>query len=256
MNVCVDLNSDIGEGFGAYKMGLDDEIMDNVTSVNIACGWHAGDPVIMENTIKIAKQKNVNIGAHPSYPDLMGFGRRNLNITEAEARVYMLYQLGALSGISKACGKKIQHIKLHGAFYNTASNDKKLANSILKAVEDYDPNIILMALSGSYIATEGKRRGLKIAQEVFADRGYNDDLSLVNRALKGAFIEDEDEAVSRVIKMIKQNSLTCANGKEVQIQADSICVHGDNEKAILFTQKIKNALTQSGIKVQALDKFI
>lgn len=256
MKYYVDLNSDIGEGFGSYKMGLDEEIMKCVTSVNVACGWHAGDPLIMDKTVKFAKENLVEIGAHPGYPDLLGFGRRKMDITPEEARAYMLYQLGALDAFAKANGMKIQHMKLHGGFYNSAAVDKKLADAVLDGIEQYNKDIIVMILSGSYMAQEAKRRGLKVAEEVFADRGYNLDGTLVNRKLEGAFVKDPEEAIARVIKMVKTKKVTAVNGEEIDINADSICVHGDNPKAIEFVNKIRKALIENGIEVVSLKKFI
>jgi len=241
MKFFVDLNSDIGEGYGAYKLGMDEEIMKCVTSVNCACGWHAGDPLIMDKTIKIAKENNVAVGAHPGYPDLLGFGRRKMIVTPAEARAYMLYQLGALNAFAKANGTKLQHMKLHGAFYNMAAVEKDLADA---------------ALDGSYMAKEAKRRGLKVAEEVFADRGYNSDGTLVNRSLPGAFVKDPDEAIARVIKMVKTKKVTAVNGEEIDIAADSICVHGDNPKAIEFVDRIRKSLITDGIEVKSLYEFI
>lgn len=256
MSYYVDLNSDIGEGYGAYKLGLDDEIINYVTSINLACGWHAGDPLIMDKTVKLAAKEGVMVGAHPGYPDLLGFGRRALDITPEEARCYMLYQTGALMAFAKANGIKLQHMKLHGGFYNKACNDEKLANAVLDGIEELDKDIIIMCLSGSYMAKEAKRRNLKVAEEVFADRGYNADGTLVNRSLPGAFIKDSKEALPRVIKMIKEGRVTTADGQEIEIKADSICVHGDNPKAIEFVREIKEGLIEAGIEVVAIDKFI
>ncbi|RVU55589.1 LamB/YcsF family protein [Anaerosphaera multitolerans] len=256
MTFYVDLNSDIGEGFGAYTMGMDEEIIKHVTSINLACGWHAGDPLIMDKTVKMAKEYGVMVGAHPGYPDLMGFGRRNLDITPDEARCYMLYQTGALMAFTKAHGIKLQHMKMHGGFYNKACVDEKLANAVLDGMEALDKDVILMVLSGSYIAKEGKRRGLRISEEVFADRGYNPDGTLVNRSLPGAFVKDPKEAIPRVIKMIKEGKVVAANGEEMDIKADSICVHGDNPKAIEFVKEIKEGLLEAGIEIAPIDKFI
>ena len=256
MKFCVDLNSDIGEGFGAYKLGLDDEIMRQVTSINLACGWHAGDPLIMNATVKLAKELNVAVGAHPGYPDLLGFGRRKMVITPEEAKNYMLYQVGALSAFAKVHGVTLQHMKLHGGFYNDTANNKELADAVLDGIEAYDKDLIVMILSGSYMAQEAKRRGLRVAEEVFADRGYNADGSLVNRKLPGAFVKDPDAAIARVIKMVKEKKVTAVSGEEISINADSICVHGDNPKAIEFTARIKQALIDAGIEVQPLVKWI
>ena len=256
MKFYVDLNSDIGEGYGAYKLGMDEEIMKCVTSVNCACDLNAGDPLIMDKTIKIAKENNVAVGAHPGFPDLLGFGRRKMVISPEEARAYMLYQLGALDAFTKANGVKLQHMKLHGAFYNMAAVEKNLADAVLDGIEEFNKDIIVMTLSGSYMAKEAKRRGLKVAEEVFADRGYNADGTLVNRTLPGAFVKDPDEAIARVIKMVKTKKVTAVNGEEIDIAADSICVHGDNPKAIEFVERIRKALIENSIEVKSLHEFI
>ena len=256
MKFYVDLNSDIGEGYGAYKLGMDEEIMRCVTSVNCACAWHAGDPLIMDKTIKIAKENNVAVGAHPGFPDLLGFGRRKMVISPEEARAYMLYQLGALDAFAKANGVKLQHMKLHGAFYNMAAVEKNLADAVLDGIEEFNKDIIVMTVSGSYMAKEAKRRGWKVAEEGFADRGDNADGTLVNRTLPGAFVKDPDEAIARVIKMVKTKKVTAVNGEEIDIAADSICVHGDNPKAIEFVERIRKALIENGIEVKSLHEFI
>lgn len=256
MKGIVDLNSDIGESFGTYVLGMDEEVIKYVSSVNIACGWHAGDPLIMENTIKLAKENGVAIGAHPGYPDLLGFGRRNMDLTPKEARAYMIYQLGALSGFAAAHGLKVQHIKLHGAFYNTASVKPELAEEVINGILDVDKDIILLALSGSYIAKRAQEKGLRVAQEVFADRAYNADGTLVSRRLPGAVIHDHEEAISRVKKMILEGKVTTIDGKEIDITADSICVHGDNPEAVNFVKKIRESLLAEGIQIKNLNEFI
>lgn len=256
MNGIVDLNSDIGESFGSYNLGMDEEVIKYVTSVNIACGWHAGDPLIMEHTVREAINNNVAIGAHPGYPDLMGFGRRNMDISPKEARAYMIYQLGALSAFVKANGGKVQHMKLHGAFYNTASVKEEIAEAIIKGVLDVDKDIILLALSGSYIAKLAQERGLRVAQEVFADRGYNDDGTLVNRRLPDAFIHDKEEAFRRIKDMVLEGKVTTISGKKVSIIADSVCVHGDNPMAVDFVRYIRESLIKDGIQIKSLSEFI
>lgn len=256
MKGVVDLNSDIGEGFGAYVMGLDEEVIKHVTSVNLACGWHAGDPLIMEKTVKEAIKNNVAVGAHPGYPDLMGFGRRNLDVSPSEARAYMIYQLGALSAFAAANGEKIQHIKLHGAFYNTACVKPELAEEVISGILDVDKDIILLALSGSYIAKRAKERGLRVAQEVFADRAYNSDGTLVSRKLPGAVIHDKDVAIQRIKKMVLEGKVIAADGNEIEIVADSICVHGDNPEAVEFVRVIRENLIAEGIEVKSLREFL
>lgn len=252
----VDLNSDLGEGFGIYKMGMDEEILKYVSSANIACGFHAGDPCVMDKTLNLAKQSGVSIGAHPSFPDLLGFGRRNMQISFEEAKNYALYQLGALFAFAKTKGMRVQHFKAHGALYNMAAVDENLALALCEAVAQFDENIIFMGLSNSAMGEAAKKKGLKYASEVFADRAYNDDGTLVSRRLKGAVITDENIAISRVIKMIKEGKVTSVNGKEISLKAHSICVHGDGVKALEFVQKIKKNLAKEQIKIKALNEFI
>lgn len=252
MAYTIDLNSDLGESFGAYTMGLDNEVLKHVTSANIACGYHAGDPLVMNTTVKLAKEHDVAIGAHPGYPDLMGFGRRKMAVTPEEASAYMLYQVGALEAFAKAHGLTLQHMKLHGAFYNTACVDPKLANAIIDSIEAWNPDVYLMVLSGSYIAKEAKRRGLRVIEEVFADRGYTDEGTLVPRSEPGAFVNDPEEAVTRIIRMIKEGTVTSNTGKVIPITADSVCVHGDNPEAVAFAKAIREGLESEGIIVRHL----
>ncbi len=257
MTEIIDLNSDLGESFGAYTMGMDSEVMKYVTSSNIACGWHAGDPLIMDARIKEAVKNNVAVGAHPGYPDLIGFGRRNIDITPAEARAYMLYQVGALRAFAEANNIKLQHIKLHGAFYNTACVKPQLADAIVDAIaETFGKNIILLALSGSYILKRGEEKGLRIAHEVFADRAYNTDGTLVSRKLPGSMINDKDLAIQRIKRMVKEGKVTAIDGTDIHIKSDSICVHGDNPEAISFVKTIKENLQADGIEVKSLANFI
>ena len=256
MAYCVDLNSDLGEAFGVYKLGLDEEILNYVTSINLACGWHAGDPLIMDKTVKLAKKAGVSVGAHPGYPDLLGFGRRQMATTPEEAKAYLLYQTGALMAFTQANGLKLQHIKLHGAFYNQACADEKLAEAVIEAVESLDPDLILLVLSGSTLAKAAKNRGLRVAEEVFADRGYNADGSLVYRSLPDAFITDPKEAIPRVIRMVKEGKVRAVNGENIEIKADSICVHGDNPRAVDFASGLRTGLQQEGIELLSLREFI
>ena len=252
----VDLNSDLGESFGAYTIGLDSEVLKYVTSANVACGWHAGDPLIMDKTVKLAVENGVAVGAHPGYPDLMAFGRRNMDITPNEAKNYMLYQLGALSAFAKFHGTKIQHMKLHGAFYNTACVKKELADAIVEAMLEVDKDIIIMALSGSCLLQIAEERGLKVAHEVFADRAYNADGTLVNRRLPGAMIHDKNLAIQRIKRMILEGKVTAIDGTDIDIKADSICVHGDNPEAVSFVKLIRESLEAEGIEVKNIGSFI
>lgn len=245
----VDLNSDLGESFGRYTLGMDDRIIPLISSANVACGYHASDPVVMMETIRRVKAAGGQIGAHPGFPDLMGFGRRNMSLSFDEAKAYTLYQISALSGMCQAQGMRLQHVKPHGALYNMAAKDYQLSLAICEAVKEFDSEIIVMGLSGSETIRAAKACGLSTAMEVFADRGYEEDGSLVNRSKEGAFIHDEQEAICRVIGMIKDKKVKAVTGKEISIQADSVCVHGDGEKALLFVEKIRAALIEAGVQI-------
>lgn len=250
MSYYIDLNSDLGESFGAYTMGMDEEVLQYVTSANIACGWHAGDPMVMKRTVELCQQKGVAIGAHPGYPDLMGFGRRNITVQPEEAKAYMIYQVGALQAFCDVHGLSLQHMKLHGAFYNTACATPALADAILDGLEAINPSLAAMVLSGSYIAKEAQKRGIPVIQEVFADRGYTDEGMLVPRTEQGAFIHDPKEAVERVLMMIKEGRVLSNTGKSISIQADSVCVHGDNPQAIEFVKVLREGLLQEGVIIR------
>ena len=248
----VDLNSDIGESFGRYTLGMDSQIIPLISSCNIACGYHAGDPDVMNKTVKLAKEAGIAIGAHPGYPDLMGFGRRNLVVSPQEAADYITYQLGALYGFAKSNGMKIQHVKPHGAFYNMAGKDYNLALAIAKAIQAFDPEIICLALAGSESVKAAKDIGLPVAQEVFADRAYMPDGSLVPRSRPDAMITDENEAIERVVRMVKEHRVTAVNGEDIEIIPDSICVHGDNAKALAFVSNIRTRLEAEGVTIAPL----
>ena len=252
----VDLNSDLGESFGRYTLGMDDKIIPLITSANVACGYHASDPVVMEKTIALAKEAGIRVGAHPGFPDLMGFGRRNMNVSPAEAKAYTLYQLGALDGFCRAAGVKLQHVKPHGAFYNMAAKDYKLSVAICEAIKNFDKDLIVLALSGGELAKAAKAMGLRTALEVFADRGYEEDGTLVDRRKEGAMITDEQEAIDRVIRMVKEKKVTAVTGRDISIQADSVCVHGDGVKALAFVEKIRAALQKEEIQICSLDEIV
>ncbi len=250
----VDLNTDLGESFGRYTLGMDGRILPVISSANIACGFHASDPVVMEKTVLLAKQAGAAVGAHPGYPDLMGFGRRNMAVSPAEARAYILYQLGALDAFLRPLGMKMQHVKPHGAFYNMAAVDYTLAKAVCEAVRDFDPGLVLLGLSGSKLIRAAEDTGLEACSEVFADRAYGEDGTLVPRNRPGAVITDEQEAIRRVVRMVTEGKVTAVTGKDVSIRADSVCVHGDGEKAVLFAQSIRKALEENGIRVSPMKK--
>lgn len=252
----VDMNSDLGESFGRYTIGSDDKIIPLITSANVACGYHASDPLVMDKTLAMAKDAGIRVGAHPGFPDLMGFGRRNLSVTPAEAKAYTLYQLGALDAFCRVHHLKMQHVKPHGALYNMAAKDYELSKAICEAVKEFDENLIVLALSGGELAHAAKDMGLRTALEVFADRAYEEDGSLVNRRKEGAMVTDEDVAIARVVRMIKEKKVTAITGKDIPIQADSVCVHGDGAKALAFVEKIRKTLTEEGVQICSLDEIV
>lgn len=247
----IDLNCDLGESFGRYTLGMDEEVLPFISSANIACGYHASDPVIMEKTVLLAKVNGVHIGAHTGFPDLLGFGRRNMNLSMQEARTYTMYQIGALEGFCRAAGVQLSHVKPHGAFYNMAAKDYELSCAICEGIASIDSNIVLLGLSNSQMEKAAKHVGITFKQEVFADRAYEEDGSLVARSKPGAVIEEEEAAISRVVTMVKKGKVTAINGKEIEIKADSVCVHGDGAKALAFVKMIRSVLQEEGIEVKA-----
>lgn len=252
----IDLNCDLGESYGAYTLGRDSEVIKYVTSANIACGFHASDPVTMDKTVRLAAAAGVAVGAHPGYPDLMGFGRRNLAATPAEVRAYVKYQVGALAAFAASEGQTIAHVKPHGAMYNMAAKDASLARAIAEAVQECAPGAVLLALSGSEMIRAAEEIGLPCAAEVFADRAYMPDGTLVPRSRPDAMIRDENEAIARVVRMAKEGVVRAVDGTDVKIKADSVCVHGDGDAALLFVQKIRSALAEAGVEVAPIREVL
>ena len=252
----VDLNCDMGESFGAYKLGYDEDILDFVTSANIACGFHAGDPVTMRRTVQLALQKNVGIGAHPGLPDLVGFGRRVIDISPQDAYDLVIYQIGALYGFVKAEGGKLQHVKPHGALYNMAAQNLSLSEAIAEAVYKMDPELILFGLAGSELINAGKKIGLHCASEVFSDRTYQQDGALTSRGNPDALVTDHTVAVNQVLRMVKEGKVHSLQGVDISIDADTICIHGDGENALSYAQYLSSALKAANIKVAKISDFI
>lgn len=252
----IDLNSDLGESFGAYTLGMDEKLMEYITSANVACGWHAGDPLVMQKTIRAAAKNGVAVGAHPGYPDLMGFGRREIKITPEEAYTYVLYQLGALDAFARTEGVKIQHVKPHGALYNQACKDEKLASAICRAAQAFDRELIVLAPYNSAFRTAAETIGQPFAGEFFADRAYLPDGSLVPRSQPGAVIHDADEACRRVLQMAREGTVTCLDGTELTMRCVSVCVHGDNAEALSTVKKIRGALEDDGVLLRAMKELI
>ncbi len=249
----IDLNCDMGESYGVWQMGQDAQVLQHVTSANIACGMHAGDPLTMQRTVVAAVAHGVAIGAHPSLPDLQGFGRRVMAITANEAYALTLYQIGALSAFAQAAGSRLHHVKPHGALYNMAARDAALAQAIAQAVRDADAALILVGLAGSVLPAAGAALGLKVGHEAFSDRRYEADGSLTPRSEKDAVIHDIDAAVAQALAIVTQGNVKTRDGKTLSLHADTICVHGDRADAAKFAERLRAALDATGVRVAALD---
>ena len=246
----IDLNCDMGESFGAWKMGNDAEIMNYVSSINVACGFHAGDASTIRETVQLASQNGVAIGAHPSFPDLQGFGRRTMSLSVQEIFDLTLYQVAAVDGICRAFGITLNHVKPHGALYNLAATDSKVAAAICAAVKQFNPDLVFYGLAGSCLISEGRRVGLKTASEVFADRTYQPDGTLTPRSKPNALIETTDDSLKQVLQMIFEKTVTAANGERVPLSAETVCIHGDGAQAVAFARAINERLRQEGIRIE------
>ena len=244
----IDLNCDMGESYGAWKMGADAEVMPHISSANIACGFHGGDPATIRKTVKLAVDHGVAIGAHPSLPDIMGFGRRVMRISPQEMYDLVVYQAGAVEAFARAAGSKLHHIKCHGALYNMAANDEGLSEAMVRAAKDL--GVMLYVLSNSKNYEVARKAGIRVAGEVFADRGYSDDGTLFPRGQPGAMIEDPAKAVAQALGMV-EGYVVSVNGKRVDVKAETICIHGDQPGAALFAHELRNAFKQKGISVAA-----
>lgn len=247
----IDLNSDIGESFGAWSMGDDVGVLAHVTSANIACGFHAGDADTMRRTVELALQHGVAIGAHVSLPDLQGFGRREMKISADEAHALTLYQIGALAAFARAAGTRLSHVKPHGALYNMAARDAHLADAIASATRDFDTTLVLVGLAGSELPRAGERAGLAVAHEAFADRRYQADGSLAPRREPDAVIEDVDAAVAQALAIAMHGEVATRSGGTLKLRADTICVHGDRADAGVFAARLRKALNSAGLAVAA-----
>lgn len=247
----VDLNCDLGEGMSLYRLGDDAALLDIVTSANIACGFHAGDPATMARTVRLAAERGVAIGAHPGLPDLQGFGRRDMAITADEAYQLVLYQIGALSGFVHAVGAKLHHVKPHGALYNMAATDPGLSRAIARAVRDFDPALHLAGLAGSELVRKAESAGLRAVSEVFADRAYRADGTLVPRGTPGAVIDEVEAVVARALQMVRDGTVESIDGVTVPIVAHTICVHGDTPGAVALARALRDALTADGVELRA-----
>ena len=248
----IDINSDMGESFGAYTIGHDAGLMKSIKSANIAAGFHGGDPSVLRDTIRLAKAHGVAVGAHPGFPDLVGFGRRDLNVTPREAEDFVLYQIAAVAGVAWAEGVKVQHVKPHGALFNMAVRNAELATAIARAITAIDRSLILFGLPGSEILNAGRAAGLRVAAEVFADRAYEPDGSLASRRKPGSVIHDPEAVVARAVRMIKERSVVAIDGTVVPLDAETICVHGDTPGSDNLAAKIRDGLESAGVTVKAI----
>jgi len=247
----IDINCDMGESYGAWKMGSDAEVMPYISSANVACGFHGGDPATIRQTVRLAVDHGVAVGAHPSLPDLQGFGRRAMKISPQDMYDLVLYQAGAVEAFARAAGAKLHHVKCHGALYNMAANDEALSEAMARAVRDLGGGVMLYALSNSTMMQVAKRAGIPVLGEVFADRGYADDGTLAPRGKPGAMIEDAAVAAERALAMVEKGYVTSLSGKPIPVSADTLCLHGDQPGAVAFGRAIRQAFKERGVTVAA-----
>lgn len=250
----IDLNADVGESYGAWQMGRDDELVPLVSSVNVACGAHAGDPTVLARTVALAKLHGAVLGAHPGYPDRDAFGRRELPMSAEELRASLLYQLGGLAAIARAAGLRLRHVKAHGALYNRAARDESIAATLADAVRAFDGGLVLVGLAGSVMLEAGRAAGLSVAAEGFADRAYEPDGSLRSRSLPGALIESPEAAAEQAVAIVTLGQAVAHDGSIVQLQADTICIHGDTPGAPAYARAIRTALSEAGVRIAPLGR--
>lgn len=255
MTKWIDINCDMGESFGAYSLGHDEEIMDYISSANIACGWHAGDPMVMERTVRLAKEKGVAVGAHPGYPDLMGFGRRRMELSPLEIENYFLYQMGALYAFARAYDLPLQHAKAHGALGNLAFIDLETSKSLARAIARFHKGVIFVALAGSVMVQAAQEIGVPYVEEVYADRVYNPDGTLQSRKIAGSVIVDPEKAAQQALTIVLEGYVLAHDGSKVKLKADTLCLHGDTPSAIPILQKIRAEFKKAGIEVRPMGGF-
>jgi UPF0271 protein len=252
----IDINCDMGESFGAYRLGHDAEVMPYITSANIACGYHAGDPLVMAATVKLAQKHGVGLGAHPGHPDLQGFGRRSLDLTPEEAEAIVLYQIGALAAFAKAEGGELTHVKAHGALYNQAAKDPALAAALARGVARFSKGLILVGLAGSAMITAAQQVGLRVANEAFPDRDYNPDGSLRSRRQPGAVLDDPVQAVANGVLLATKGIEITEGGKSEWLSVQTLCIHGDTAIAAQVALRLKNELQKAGVEVTGLAEIV
>jgi 5-oxoprolinase (ATP-hydrolysing) subunit A len=252
----IDLNCDMGESFGAYHLGNDEALMDLITSANIACGTHAGDPLVMDRTVRLAARHGVGIGAHPGFPDLVGFGRRAMHLTPDEIENTVLYQVGALAAFAHSVSGELAHVKPHGALYNMAAKDIEVGRAVVRGVARAGKGIIVVGLAGSVMIEAAREAGLRAAREGFADRAYEADGSLRSRKLEGALIHDPETAAGRAVRIARDGVVISYTGEEIPLQVDTICVHGDTPGAVEIATAIRRRLAEAGVEVAPMDSFV
>lgn len=252
----IDLNSDIGESFGRWTLGQDAEVMRSITSANVACGFHAGDPGVMRTTVRMARDSGVAIGAHPGFPDLVGFGRRNMAASPREVEDFVLYQIGALAAIAASEGVRLQHVKAHGALYNMAIRDRALSDAIARGVAAFDTSLIMFGLPGTELLRAGEAAGLRIAAEGFADRSYEPDGSLTPRDRPGAVIHDPRAVVERAVRMARDGVVRASDGRDIAMRVQTICTHGDTAGSHELTRLLREGLEREGIAVRAVGQTL
>lgn len=246
----IDINSDLGESFGAWSMGDDDAMLDIVTSANVACGFHAGDPAGILRTLKAAAARQVSIGAHVSYPDKVGFGRRNMDVASDELTADVIYQIGALQGLAQTAGTRVNYVKPHGALYNTIAHDRRQGLAVIAAIRAVDPGLVLVALAGSSLIELAREEGLTCVAEAFADRAYTPEGTLVSRREPGAVLHDPQLIGQRMLRLVEEGTLEAIDGSITRIQADSICVHGDSPAAVAMARELRRVLEQANMQLQ------
>lgn len=252
----VDLNCDMGESFGHYKLGLDEEVIKLISSANVGCGFHGGDPHVMRRTVALAKEHGVAVGAHPGLPDLLGFGRREMNVTPEEMKDYCIYQIGALKAFVEVAGMRLQHVKMHGALDAMARMDEELTKAMCEATREISPNLVWLAHSGIRTGEIARNMGLKVIQEVYADRAYSTDKTLVSRKLPGAVLKDSQMIGARITQLLETGTVKTIDGKDLELEFDSICVHGDTPGALEMIRTIRGILADRNVAVKPMAELV
>lgn len=252
----IDLNCDMGESFGAYRIGEDEAMMSAITSANVACGFHAGDPLVMERTVCLAARHQVSVGAHPGYPDLQGFGRRNMDLSVEEIEAIVLYQVAALAGFARANRVELAHVKPHGALYNQAARDHGMATAVARAVARFSKDLILVGLAGSQLVEAGLEQGLRVANEAFPDRAYNPDGSLRSRKLPGAVLESPEEVVAHALTLVREGIPVSSGSQNTKIEVQTLCIHGDNPAAVKIARKLRAELFNANVEIAPLKQIV